>query len=141
MVESVGAYVEGLPTPSSSIFLIKLASLYLAGGWVKCCSFLMSRSFILVPSANSGRILGVSSSSSFTPTIFDTASHPSNSTVDPVALKIYPSSEPIDKDVCSYIDGFIWHSKLLNQTIEYVLNSSPASPILFSGTRDAKVGL
>ena len=32
IVEIVGAYVEGRPIPSSSSFLTKLASEYLAGG-------------------------------------------------------------------------------------------------------------
>ena len=34
------AYVEGLPIPSSSNFLTKLASENLGGGSVKCCSVL-----------------------------------------------------------------------------------------------------
>ena len=33
----IGAYVEGLPIPFSSRILIKLASVNLGGGWVKCC--------------------------------------------------------------------------------------------------------
>ena len=37
MVVIVGAYVLGLPTPSSSIFLTKLASVNLAGGRLNFC--------------------------------------------------------------------------------------------------------
>ena len=39
------AYVEGLPIPNSSISLINLASVYLAGGFVKCCSFSILSAF------------------------------------------------------------------------------------------------
>ena len=38
ITEIILAYVEGLPIPSSSNFLTKLASEYLGGGCVKCCS-------------------------------------------------------------------------------------------------------
>ena len=36
------AYVEGLPIPNSSSFFTKLASEYLGGGCVKCCSSISS---------------------------------------------------------------------------------------------------
>ena len=36
------AYVLGLPIPSSSIALTSFASVYLAGGCVKCCSLVIS---------------------------------------------------------------------------------------------------
>ena len=45
IVEIIEAYVEGLPMPSSSRDLINDASVYLAGGSVKCCPELISFNF------------------------------------------------------------------------------------------------
>jgi hypothetical protein len=55
------AYVEGRPIPNSSSFLTKLASEYLGGGCVKCCSSIKA-SILTGPFETSGNI---SSSSSF----------------------------------------------------------------------------
>ena len=38
MLFIIDAYVEGLPIPFSSSSFIKLASVNLGGGFVKCCS-------------------------------------------------------------------------------------------------------
>jgi len=90
MVLIVGAYVDGLPTPSSSIFLINVASLYLAGGWVKCCSDVMALRFTFSFSETLGteeRIFS-SPSDSFCEIFnnFPTANHPSNFIREPTAL-------------------------------------------------------
>ena len=61
MVSRVGAYVEGRPTPFSSSVLIKVASLNLAGGWVKCCLGSISADLTTSPSFNSGKIFSLSS--------------------------------------------------------------------------------
>jgi len=51
----MGAYVLGRPMPLSSRALINVASVYLGGGSVKCCSGVMFRSFSFSPSVNDGR--------------------------------------------------------------------------------------
>ena len=48
------AYVEGLPIPSSSSALINLASVYLAGGSVKCWFALSSFAAICSCSSKDG---------------------------------------------------------------------------------------
>ena len=90
ITEIILAYVEGLPIPSSSSFFTKLASEYLGGGCVKCCSSL--NSFIsIIPLFTSGSILSSSLSS-----IFDSFKYPSNFITEPLALKIFfPSIEEI----------------------------------------------
>jgi hypothetical protein len=94
MVEIVGAYVEGLPIPNSSKDLIKLASEYLAGGWVKCWSVLMFCKATDSPSANSSNT-DISSSSVFRFISCPTANQPKNFMIEPEALKRYWLSELI----------------------------------------------
>ena len=60
IVDIILAYVEGLPIPSSSSFLTKLASEYLGGGCVKCCSSKKDSIFI-GPFFTSGSISSSSS--------------------------------------------------------------------------------
>ena len=87
ITEIMLAYVDGLPIPSSSSFFTKLASEYLGGGCVKCCS---SRKFSIFtgPFKTSGSIF--SSSSFFLSLII--FKKPSNLTTDPLALKTVLSS-------------------------------------------------
>ena len=56
------AYVDGRPIPNSSIFLTKLASEYLGGGSVKCCSSFNFKILISSPTFTSGNIFFASSS-------------------------------------------------------------------------------
>ena len=63
-VEIVGAYVDGLPIPSSSSFLTRDASEYLAGAAVNLHSALICLSYILSPIFISGRITSSSSAMS-----------------------------------------------------------------------------
>ena len=64
IVEIVGAYVLGRPTPVSSISRISVASVYLAGGWVNFCSCFSSRSVSGSPAFRSGSGGSFSSASS-----------------------------------------------------------------------------
>ena len=81
------AYVEGLPIPNSSSFFTRLASEYLGGGCVKCCSSINSFIFTL-PFSTSGRIF----SFSFSPSTLVNFKYPSNFKTDPLALKIFSVS-------------------------------------------------
>ncbi len=57
IVAIVGAYVLGLPIPSSSSVFTKLASVYLAGGCVKCWSGNIFSIFNISPFSILGKIL------------------------------------------------------------------------------------
>ena len=62
MVDKIAAYVDGRPIPFSSSSLTRVASENRGGGWVKCCSGLVSSSFSESPSLTSGSDAPVSSS-------------------------------------------------------------------------------
>ena len=62
-VDIVGTYVDGLPIPFSSKSLTKEASVYLAGGCVKCCFPSIDAGSKTSPSSNSGNNTSLSSSS------------------------------------------------------------------------------
>ena len=90
MTEIILAYVDGLPIPSSSNFFTKLASEYLGGGCVKCCSS-KSESILIGPTDISGKL----TSSSFFWSL-NTFKNPSNLMTDPLALHtVFLSSEVI----------------------------------------------
>ena len=76
--------------PNSSNFLTKLASEYLGGGCVKCCSS-NNASILIGPFFISGSI---SSSSSFLLS-FITFKKPSNLITEPLALHIVPLSSEL----------------------------------------------
>src|SRR6516225_7893787 len=63
IVEIIDAYVDGLPIPSSSSSFTSVASVYLGGGSVKCCSGRIDSSFSTCPSVTRGSALPSPSSS------------------------------------------------------------------------------
>ncbi len=87
MVSKIGAYVDGRPMPFSSSVLIRLASVYLGGGAVKCCSpsaFVLST---VCPLWSAGRRGSSSLSCFFSFTVRSTV-NPSNNTCVPVARSV-----------------------------------------------------
>ena len=93
------AYVEGLPIPNSSNFLTRLASEYLGGGWVKCCSSVKSLNSTS-PLPTSGNIF----SSSLFSSNLETFKKPSNFKVEPLAIHIFLLSS--DVIVIVYLSNF-----------------------------------
>ena len=73
--------------PNSSSFFTKLASEYLGGGWVKCCSSIRL-SILTGPLFTFGRIFSLSSSFSF----LYNFKKPSNLITEPEAFKIFLES-------------------------------------------------
>ena len=83
------AYVEGRPIPNSSSFLTRLASEYLGGGSVKCCSSIILLIFTVSLFFTSGKIL---SASSLLSKLSYSFKNPSNFKTDPEALNLIVSS-------------------------------------------------
>ena len=87
------AYVEGRPIPNSSSFLTKLASEYLGGGSVKCCSSIILSIFTVSLLFTLGKMLLASSLLS---TLSYSFKKPSNFKIDPEALNLMvPSFDDI----------------------------------------------
>src|SRR3989344_8387437 len=132
----IGAYVEGLPIPDSSRDLMRLASLYLAGGSVKCWLVKQSSTFTSAPFSKLGKLF----SSILDGQIFK---KPSKIMVLPVARKIYlfftPSTFTSKVAVSNFASG-IWDAIKRLQIRLYRRPSSPAT-LMTSGVVDGLVGL
>ena len=91
MVVIIVAYVLGRPIPFSSRYFTSVASLYLAGGSVKCCTGVTLSDARISPTFISGSF--TFSSSVFLSSVDSSYSaiYPGNFTVYPLVLKIYPS--------------------------------------------------
>ena len=85
-VDMVGAYVDGRPIPFSSSFLIRDASVYLAGGWVNFWEGFISSFSSCVSSLSGGSTTGCSFFSSVETSY--SLVNPSKATVYPLARKI-----------------------------------------------------
>ena len=117
-VSIIAAYVDGLPIPSFSRFLIKLASVYLPGGWVKCWTASTVLSFITSPSCIGGRIFDSASKSSSSDPSKYTCIKPGYLIDCPDALKVF-SFVPRSTDTESKIASFIWEATVLFHIKEY----------------------
>ena len=117
MTDIILAYVDGLPIPSSSSFFTRLASEYLGGGWVKCCSSI-KLSILTGPLSTSGRIFSSSSSFSFLYNL----KKPSNLITEPVAFKMFlESSDSMNIVFLSNLAGCICEDKALDHIRLYNL--------------------
>ena len=126
--------------PSSSSFLTKLASEYLGGGSVKCCSSIILSILTVSLSFTSGKIL---SSSSFLSISWYNFKKPSNFKTDPEALNLIVSSFD-DKIIVflSYSALCIWDERALFHIKSYNLNWSEFTYFLISdGVLIISVGL